>query len=49
MSEPDHNILVMEGISKAFPGVQALDDVSLTSEGARFFVWWGKTARENPP
>jgi len=28
MSEPDQNILVMEGISKAFPGVQALDDVS---------------------
>ncbi len=30
MSESDQNILVMEGISKAFPGVQALDDVSLT-------------------
>lgn len=30
MSEPDQNILVMEGVSKAFPGVQALDDVSLT-------------------
>ena len=30
MSEPDQNVLVMEGISKAFPGVQALDDVSLT-------------------
>jgi galactofuranose transport system ATP-binding protein len=30
MSESDENILVMEGISKAFPGVQALDDVSLT-------------------
>jgi len=29
MSEPDQNILVMEGISKAFPGVQALDDVGL--------------------
>lgn len=29
MSESDQNILVMEGISKAFPGVQALDDVSL--------------------
>ncbi len=29
MSEPDQNILVMEGITKAFPGVQALDDVSL--------------------
>ncbi len=30
MSEPTQNILTMEGISKAFPGVQALDDVSLT-------------------
>ena len=30
MSEPDQNILVMDGISKAFPGVQALEDVSLT-------------------
>ncbi len=30
MSELDQNILTMEGISKAFPGVQALDDVSLT-------------------
>ena len=30
MSEPDQNVLVMEGISKAFPGVQAVDDVSLT-------------------
>lgn len=30
MSETDQNILVMEGIGKAFPGVQALDDVSLT-------------------
>jgi len=30
MSESDHNLLVMEDISKAFPGVQALDDVSLT-------------------
>ena len=30
MSESDLNILIMEGISKAFPGVQALDDVSLT-------------------
>jgi galactofuranose transport system ATP-binding protein len=30
MSESEQNILVMEGISKAFPGVQALDDVSLT-------------------
>ena len=30
MSESDQNILLMEGICKAFPGVQALDDVSLT-------------------
>ncbi|MBL8102290.1 MAG: sugar ABC transporter ATP-binding protein [Anaerolineales bacterium] len=30
MSESDQNILAMEGIGKAFPGVQALDDVSVT-------------------
>lgn len=30
MSESDQNILVMDDITKAFPGVQALDDVSLT-------------------
>jgi ABC-type sugar transport system ATPase subunit len=30
MSETDQSILVMEGIGKSFPGVQALDDVSLT-------------------
>ena len=30
MSDVDQNILIMEGISKAFPGVQALDNVSLT-------------------
>ncbi|MGB5846497.1 MAG: sugar ABC transporter ATP-binding protein [Anaerolineales bacterium] len=30
MSESNRNILVMEGISKAFPGVQALDNVDFT-------------------
>jgi monosaccharide-transporting ATPase len=30
MSDVDQTILTMEGISKAFPGVQALDDVSIT-------------------
>ena len=30
MSDLDQPILIMEGISKAFPGVQALDDVSIT-------------------
>jgi len=30
MAESSQDILVMEGISKAFPGVQALDNVSLT-------------------
>jgi simple sugar transport system ATP-binding protein len=29
MADPDQRLLVMEGIHKAFPGVQALDDVSL--------------------
>jgi galactofuranose transport system ATP-binding protein len=30
MSESNHNLLVMEDINKAFPGVQALENVSLT-------------------
>jgi simple sugar transport system ATP-binding protein len=30
MSEPEQNLLVMEDISKAFPGVQALENVSLS-------------------
>jgi simple sugar transport system ATP-binding protein len=30
MSESDHLLLTMEGINKAFPGVQALDDVSFS-------------------
>ncbi len=30
MSESDEFILVMDGISKDFPGVQALENVSLT-------------------
>jgi galactofuranose transport system ATP-binding protein len=30
MSESEQNLLVMVGVNKAFPGVQALDDVSLT-------------------
>jgi len=30
MSETNANILVMEGVSKAFPGVQALDNVDFT-------------------
>lgn len=29
MAEPEQYLLVMEGIKKSFPGVQALDDVSL--------------------
>ena len=30
MSEADHDLLIMEDINKAFPGVQALENVSLT-------------------
>lgn len=30
MSQPEQNLLSMDGIHKAFPGVQALEDVSLT-------------------
>ncbi|HSM24976.1 MAG TPA: sugar ABC transporter ATP-binding protein [Anaerolineaceae bacterium] len=30
MSDSDQTILIMEGISKTFPGVKALDDVSIT-------------------
>jgi galactofuranose transport system ATP-binding protein len=38
-------ILAMEGISKAFPGVQALDDVSLTLKRGRDPVPGGRKRR----
>jgi len=42
MSESDQNLLVMEGISKAFPGVQALDDVSLTLKAGEILCLVGE-------
>ena len=38
----EHVLLSMQHISKSYPGVQALDDVSL-----RLDRWPEKTAREN--
>jgi simple sugar transport system ATP-binding protein len=42
MSESDQNLLVMEGISKVFPGVQALDDVSLTLKAGEILCLVGE-------
>lgn len=42
MSESDQLILEMDGISKAFPGVQALDDVSLTLRGGEVLCLVGE-------
>ena len=46
MSEP---LLRMEHITKRFPGVLALDDVSLEILPARPTVSWARTAPANRP
>jgi monosaccharide-transporting ATPase len=42
MSELDHNLLVMEDINKAFPGVQALENVSLTLKSGEILCLVGE-------
>ena len=37
-------ILEMRGISKTFPGVNALDNVNLAVRPARSTRWWARTA-----
>ena len=41
-------LLKMENIEKAFPGVKALDNVSLTVKPVLFMLLWEKMAQENP-
>ena len=40
-------ILEMKDISKSFPGVKALDHVSIKSEEERSMHSWGRTAQAN--
>lgn len=42
-------VLTLSGISKSFPGVKALSEVSLELFPGKLLPWWGKTARVNPP
>ena len=45
---PNHDdILRLEGISKAYPGVKALDNVGFSLKKARCTRWWEKTGRES--
>jgi ABC-type sugar transport system ATPase subunit len=39
MAESDDYLITMEGISKSFPGVQALENVSFTSKKGRSMPW----------
>lgn len=42
-------VLTLSGISKSFPGVKALSEVSLELFPGKLPPWWVKTARVNPP
>lgn len=42
-------VLRLEGIVKTFPGVRALDGVSLSVMPGEVHALMGKTARANPP
>ena len=41
-------LLRVEGISKAFPGVQALSDVRWRRSAGESWPWWARTARASP-
>ena len=41
-------ILRMEGISKSFPGVKALDNVNIVINSEKSMRFWGKMAQGNP-
>lgn len=45
----EETVLLMKGISKSFPGVQALKSVDLISEKVRFTRLSVKMERENRP
>ena len=47
MQEPV--LLRMENITKTFPGVKALDHVSLEVKAGTVHALMGETARESPP
>ena len=48
MSENSNVLLRMENIEKVFPGVKALDKVSLTVMAGTVHALMGETAPENP-
>ena len=41
------NVLEFRHITKYYPGVTALNDVSLRSAEAKSMLWWGKMVLEN--
>jgi putative multiple sugar transport system ATP-binding protein len=38
-------LLEMQGISKTFPGVRALDHVNLEVREGEIHAWWARTGR----
>ena len=48
MSQTSGQILKVEGVSKRFGGVQALNNVDFDLTMARCMPWWVKTGRANP-
>jgi len=41
-------ILEMRNITKEFPGVKALNNVTFSVQPGGFIVWWEKMAQANP-
>jgi ABC-type sugar transport system ATPase subunit len=44
----DSMLLTMKGISKTFPGVQALDNVDFSLRAGKSTPCWARTARASP-